>query len=244
VDLLPAVDLRGGRAVRLLQGDFARETVYGDDPVAIAKGFETAGAPWVHVVDLDAARTGSPVNRDVVAAIAAAVGVPVQAGGGVRSIDAASALVDAGVARVVVGTAALSDPALVPALVERGVRVALGLDVRGREVAVRGWTEGSGADVLDVLRRFEDVGLEAVVVTQIARDGTLEGPDVEGLSSVLGATLVPVVASGGVGTLDDVRALASVEVGGRRLAGLVVGKAIYEGRFTVEEGVAACAASA
>jgi phosphoribosylformimino-5-aminoimidazole carboxamide ribotide isomerase len=242
MDLFPAIDLRGGRCVRLLQGDFDRETTYDDDPVARAQAFAGGGTRWIHVVDLDAARTGDPVNRGVVGAIAAAVkegGVQVQTGGGVRSIDAARALTAAGVARVVVGTAALEQPDLVPSLVGAGHRVAIGLDVRGREVAVRGWEQGSGRDVVEVLGEFAEVGVEAVIVTQIARDGTMEGPDVEGLSLVLGSTNIEVIASGGIGTLDDLRALAAVEVGGRPLAGVIVGRAIYEGRFTVEEALAA-----
>ena len=143
MDLYPAIDLRGGQVVQLTQGDFARERVHGDDPVAVAKAFVAAGARWIHTVDLDAARTGEPVNRGLIAAIAAAVDVPVQAGGGVRSAEAARALADVGVARVVMGTAAMEDPDLVATVASRQP-VALGLDVRGREVAVRGWAEGSG----------------------------------------------------------------------------------------------------
>lgn len=236
MDLFPAIDLRGGRCVRLYQGDYDQETVYGDDPVAMARSFAAAGAPWIHVVDLDAARTGMPENRDVVAAIARAVDVPVQAGGGVRSAAAAQALVAAGVARVVVGTAALEDPGLVARLAAQH-RVAVGLDVRGSRVAVRGWREDSGTALLDILPRFEDVGVEAVVVTQIAVDGTLEGPDLAGLAEVLAATSLEVVASGGVGSLDDLRALAALEAGGRHVAGVIAGKAIYERRFTVAEAV-------
>lgn len=242
MDLYPAIDLRDGRCVRLLQGDYDRETVYGDDPVAQALAFEAAGAPWIHVVDLDAARTGEPVNREVVAAIAAAVGVPVQTGGGVRDLDAARALFDAGVARVVVGTAALEDPALVRTLAAEHP-VAVGLDARGREVAVRGWLRGSGADLFDLVEAFADAGVAALVVTEIGRDGTLSGPDLDGLAQVLAATDVPVVASGGVGTLDDVAALAGLRAGGRSLAGAIVGRAIYEGAVDVAEAVAVAAGS-
>jgi phosphoribosylformimino-5-aminoimidazole carboxamide ribotide isomerase len=205
--------------------------------VAVAQGFADSGAPWIHVVDLDAARTGEPVNRPVVAAIAAAVSVPVQTGGGVRSEAAADALLDAGASRVVVGTAALEDPDLVRRLAAGGRRVAVGLDVRGREVAIRGWREGSGADLLDVLPRFGDAGAEAVVVTQIHVDGTLEGPDLEGLAAVLAATDLEVVASGGVGSLEHLRALAGLATDGRALTGAIVGKAIYEGCFSVKEAV-------
>jgi phosphoribosylformimino-5-aminoimidazole carboxamide ribotide isomerase len=239
VDLYPAIDLRAGRAVRLYQGDYSQETVYGTDPVAVARSFASAGARWIHVVDLDAARSGVAENRGVVASIAGAVhpSVAVQSGGGVRAADAAEALMSAGVARVVLGTAALESPELVAELASR-MPVAVGLDVRGREVAIRGWTAGSGADVLDVVRRFEDVGVEAVIVTQIARDGTLSGPDVDGLSSVLEATSLAVIASGGVGTLADLETLASLSAAGRTLAGAIVGKALYEHRFTLEQALA------
>jgi phosphoribosylformimino-5-aminoimidazole carboxamide ribotide isomerase len=241
MELYPAIDIRGGRCVRLVQGDFARETVYGDDPVAVAQGFQSAGTRWIHIVDLDAARTGVPENRSSVEKITGAVhpSVSVQVGGGVRDIAAAESLAAAGVARVVIGTAALENPELVAQVASR-MPVAVGLDVRGREAAVRGWTAGSGIDVVDAVNRFEDAGVAAVIVTQIARDGTLEGPDIEGLALVLGATSIDVIASGGVGSLDDLRALASLEAGGRRLAGAITGRAIYDGRFTVADAMSAC----
>ena len=236
MDLFPAIDIRGGRCVRLHQGDYGQETVYGDDPVAQAIAFVEAGAGWIHVVDLDAARTGAPENRDVVAAIAEAVDVPVQTGGGIRSDEAAFVLFDAGVERVVIGTAALKDPDLVRRLA-RDHRVAVGLDAKSGEVATDGWLVGSGRTVLDVARSFADVGVDAFIVTDISRDGTLEGPDIGGLIEVLGATSVDVIASGGVCTADDLRELAAVEVDGRRLAGVIAGKAIYEGHVDVAEAV-------
>jgi len=238
MDLYPAIDLLEGRCVRLYQGDYGRSTVYGEEPVAQALAFQAEGAPWVHVVDLDAARTGEPRNRDLVAAIAGALDVPVQTGGGVRSVEAAEALFAAGVSRVVLGTAALEDPALVRRLAAAHP-VAVGLDARGTEVAVRGWLEGSGADVVDLAVAFGDAGVDALVVTEIGRDGTLAGPDLEGLSRVLAASSIPVIASGGIGTLDDVRALAALSVEGRTLAGAITGRAVYEGAFTVAEAVAA-----
>jgi len=235
-DLYPAIDIRGGRCVRLYQGDHRRETVYGEDPVAQARAFAAAGARWIHVVDLDAARTGEAANRAVVAAVAAAVDVPVQAGGGVRDDAAADALLSAGVRRVVVGTAALEDPAWVARLAARHPgRVAVGLDARGRDVAVRGWVEGSGHDLVEIAQRFDGSGVAALVVTEIGRDGTLAGPDLDQLGAVLGATGLDVVASGGVGSLDDLRALAGLEVGGRRLAGAIVGRALYEGAVRLPE---------
>lgn len=226
--------------MRLLRGDFAAETVYDADPVAVARGFAAAGAAWIHVVDLDAARTGSAANRDAIAAICAAVDCPVQSGGGVRTADAAERLLEIGVARVVVGTAAVENPELVDELCARHPgRVAVGLDARGRDVAVRGWTEGSGQDLVDLARRFETAGVGALVVTEIGRDGTLEGPDLGQLAAVLEAVTTPVIASGGVGSLADLLALRDLEVGGRRLEGAIVGRAIYERRVDVAEALAA-----
>jgi phosphoribosylformimino-5-aminoimidazole carboxamide ribotide isomerase len=193
------------------------------------------------VVDLDAARTGDPRNRTVVAAIVAAVDVPVQTGGGVRDDDAAAALFDAGVRRVVVGTAALDDPEWVRKLASRHPgRVAVGLDARGRDIAVRGWLESSGRDLVDVARDFDDAGVAALVVTEIGRDGTLTGPAHDQLALVLEATSLDIIASGGVGRLNDLRTLADLSVSGpdgrtRRLAGVIVGRALYEGAFSVPE---------
>jgi phosphoribosylformimino-5-aminoimidazole carboxamide ribotide isomerase len=235
--LYPAIDLRGGRCVRLHQGDYGRETVFGDDPVGQANAFADAGAEWVHVVDLDAARSGDPVNRPVIAAVAAALasrGVRVQTGGGVRSVADASELAAAGVARVVLGTAAVADPTLVDAVAEQaGVAVALGLDVRGREVAVKGWTEGSGP-LDEVLAHFDGRPYEALVVTQIQVDGTGDGPDLALYRELL-PTQPGLVASGGVGSLAHVEAVAALGV-----AGVIVGRALYDGAFTVEEALAAC----
>jgi phosphoribosylformimino-5-aminoimidazole carboxamide ribotide isomerase len=250
VDLYPAIDLRGGRAVRLLKGDYAAETVYSDDPVAVARSFDAAGARWIHVVDLDAARSGEAGNLEYVAAIARSVGCEVETGGGVRSVEAAERLIDAGVARVVIGTAAVERPELVTELAARYPgRVAVGLDARGRQVAVKGWTEATGADLVDLARRFEGEGVAALIVTEIGRDGTMAGPDLDQLGAVLEATTVDVIASGGVGTLDDIAALAGLTAARigvspaarRSLAGIIVGRAIYEGRFTVKEALACLA---
>jgi phosphoribosylformimino-5-aminoimidazole carboxamide ribotide isomerase len=235
-ELYPAIDLRGGRAVRLLRGDYAAETVYSDDPLSVARSFEAAGARWIHVVDLDAARSGEAGNLEFVAAIVRSVGCEVETGGGVRSVEAAERLIDAGVARVVIGTAAVERPELVSELAGRySGRVAVGLDARGRQVAVKGWTETTGADLVDLAKRFEGEGVAALIVTEIGRDGTMAGPDLDQLRAVLEATGIDVIASGGVGTLDDIRALAGLRAAGRSLAGIIVGRAIYEGRFTVEE---------
>ncbi len=240
MDLYPAIDLRGGQCVRLYQGDFAQETVYGDDPVAQARQFADAGASWIHVVDLDAARTGEPVNRPVIAAIASAIGVPVQTGGGVRNDEAAEALLDAGVARVVVGTAALDDPDWACSLAARFPgQVALGLDVRGREVAVRGWVEGSGRQLAEVAAQFDEAGFAALIVTQINVDGAGTGPDIDLYAELLDTLETDLIASGGVGTADHLRALAALGAESRPLVGAIVGKALYEGAFTIDEALAA-----
>ena len=240
MELYPAIDLRGGRCVRLRRGDYAAETVYDDDPVGVARRFAAAGVRWIHVVDLDAARTGEPANLAVVEAICAAVSCQVQAGGGVRSAEAAGALLASGVARVVVGTAAVERPELVDDLcVMHPGKVAVGLDARGREVAVRGWTQPAGADLVQLAGRFDAAGAAALVVTEIGRDGMLEGPDFDQLTAVLGATGLALIASGGVASLSDLTRLRDLRVGRRSLAGAVAGTALYEGRFTLEEALAA-----
>ncbi len=258
MELYPAVDIRDGGAVRLVQGDFGRQQDYGD-PVALARRFESAGARWLHVVDLDAARIGEPVNRHVVLDIAAGVGIPVQSGGGIRSDHDVEELLAGGVARVVLGTAALADPGLAGKLATgRPGRVAVGIDYRvggdGRtEVAVRGWEQGTGRTVDEVLAPLAGTEVATVVLTAIDRDGTLGGPDLDGLGRALAGTDLPVIASGGVGSVGHVEALARLRAptGGpvpgaegpatRRLAGVVTGRALVDGRMTVEEGMAACA---
>ena len=239
--LFPAIDLRGGRCVRLYQGDFAAETVYAEDPGEVAAAFAADGAQWLHVVDLDAARTGELANLAQVGAIVAAAGLPVQYGGGVRSVDAAAQLADVGAARVVVGTAALENPSLVAEIAARQP-VALGLDVRGREVAVRGWRAAGGRNLAEVLAGAP--GAEAAVVTQISADGTLGGPDMELLAEALAATEIPVIASGGVGSLEDLLRLADLRAGGRALAGAIVGRAIYERTVDLAEALAVLAETA
>jgi phosphoribosylformimino-5-aminoimidazole carboxamide ribotide isomerase len=239
-ELYPAIDLSGGRLVRLVQGDFARETVYGSDPVERALAFEAAGARWLHVVDLDATRTGVPGNRQVVAAIAASVQVPVQAGGGVRSVADAEELFSAGVARVLVGTAAITEEGLFGRLVGRWPgRVGASVDHFEGEVRIKGWEQRSGRRVEEVVGELASAGAAVVVVTEISRDGLMVGPDVQGYRVLLGATSAPLIASGGIGSLDDVRRLAWLHVGSRRLAGAIIGRALYEGRFSLPEALAA-----
>ena len=230
--LYPAIDLLDGEVVRLRQGEYDDSTVYGSDPVEVARGFVDAGATWVHMVDLDAARSGRAHNRGLIAAVAGALSgrASVQVGGGVRTVDDARELRDAGVARVVMGSAAVNDPPLVER-VAAVVPVAVGLDHRAGNVATHGWTESSGRMVLDVLADYPSAS--AFVITDISRDGMLVGPDVEGLVAAAAATGVPVIASGGVGTLAHLRELAAFP----QLGGVIVGKAIYENRFTVAEAV-------
>lgn len=228
--LYPAIDLLGGKVVRLRQGEYDDSTVYGDDPLLVARSFVDQGATWVHMVDLDAARTAIGVNRRIIEQVAAAIAgqARLQVGGGVRGIGDAKALADAGVSRVVMGSAAVADPSLVSHVAEL-VDVAVGLDHRSGVAATHGWTESSGVSVADLLGRFPDAS--AFVITDISRDGMLSGPDVGGLRSAVAATDIPVVASGGVGTLDHLTELSTI--GG--LDGVIVGKAIYEGQFTVAQ---------
>jgi phosphoribosylformimino-5-aminoimidazole carboxamide ribotide isomerase len=245
VELYPAVDILGGRAVRLQQGDFARATGYGD-PLALARRYVAAGARWVHVVDLDAARSGRPVNRAVVLELVEAVApAAVQIGGGVRRAEDAADLLQAGAARVVVGTLAAADPDATAALARQfPQRIAVGLDHRHGAVATEGWGADGRRSVTDLLARYEAEPVGGVVVTAIDRDGMLGGPDLDGLRQVLGQTRLPVVASGGVASVADLRALAGLAVLGRRLAGAIVGRALVDGVVDIDEAVRVCAASA
>ncbi len=244
MELYPAIDLQNGHCVRLYQGDFAKETRYGDDPVDQAQRFAAEGTTWIHVVDLDAARTGTAHNLSHITSICREVDVKVQAGGGVRDVEKAEALFAAGVDRVVIGTAALEDPAFVRYLAAAHPgKVAVGLDARYHpgatssadtwEVAVRGWVEGSGRGLMETAKEFEDRGVAALIVTEIGRDGTLNGPDLEGLGRVLDVTSMDVIASGGVGSLDDLRALRAIRRGDRALSGAIVGRALATANDTV-----------
>jgi phosphoribosylformimino-5-aminoimidazole carboxamide ribotide isomerase len=245
MDLFPSIDLRDGQVVRLARGDYDAQTVYGDDPVAVAREFDAAGAHWIHVVDLDAALNGGNPNLSVIEAICANVQARVQTGGGVRSVDDASARFAAGATRVVIGSAAVEHPEIVDELsAYHPGQVAVGLDARGRDVAIHGWTDATGLDLVRLAQQFDEVGVGALIVTDISRDGMLTGPALDQLGAVVAAVAVPVIASGGVASTDDLRALAAFEVDGKRLAGSIVGRAIYEHRFTVAEGIAACSPSA
>jgi phosphoribosylformimino-5-aminoimidazole carboxamide ribotide isomerase len=230
--LYPAIDVFGGRVVRLRQGEYDDSTVYGDDPVAVALSFVEQGAQWVHMVYLDAARSAEPVNRPLFARVAAALkgAALLQVGGGVRTVADAQELATAGVTRVVMGSAAVAQPSIVES-VAQVVQVAVGLDHREGIAATHGWTESSGVPVAALLQQFPSAS--AFVITDISRDGMLVGSDIVGLTEAVAATSIPVIASGGVGEVTHLADLA--RVGG--LHGVIVGKALYEGRFTVKEAV-------
>jgi phosphoribosyl isomerase A len=234
--LFPAVDIRDGRAVRLTQGRADAETVYDDDPVAVAVAFAEQGAEWLHVVDLDAAFEGEPRNRHLIADIVKATGIPVQASGGIRSMGDLNDAVEYGASRVVIGTMALEEPSFVAAAVaEHQDKVAVGLDADGTTLKARGWTT-EGGDLFEALRRFTVMGVERFVFTDISRDGMLTGPNVDRLREVAEGTLSRVTASGGVSSLEDLRTLRDVH---QRVDAAIVGKALYAGRFTLPEALAA-----
>ena len=235
MELWPAIDLRGGRCVRLLQGDYDRETVFGEDPVAMARGFAAAGAKRLHIVDLDGAKAGGPVQAELVGRMVAATGLPCQLGGGVRSRETAAAYLAAGVSRVIIGSLAVEEPDAFIALVEEFPgRIVLGLDARDGRVAVRGWLETSGALAVEIAQRHARLPLAAIVYTDIATDGMLSGPNLPALREMIAATPLPVIASGGVAGADDIRRVA--EIGA---AGCIVGKALYAGAVTLPAALAA-----
>jgi phosphoribosyl isomerase A len=239
--LFPAVDIKDGRAVRLTQGRADAETVYDADPVAAAQRFADAGSEWLHVVDLDAAFTGEPRNRRLIEAIVDATGCRVQASGGVRTVQDVEASLGYGAERVVIGTMALTDPGFVAAVLDRvGPRIAVGLDARGTTLQARGWTEEAG-DLFEALERFTALGVPRFVYTDVAKDGMLEGPNVDMLRRVADATTAHVTASGGVSSLEDLRTLAACH---DRVDAAIVGKALYSGAFTIEDALAATGAAA
>ena len=227
--IFPAIDLRGGKCVRLYQGDYAQQTVYGEDPVAMARHWVELGAEFLHVVDLDGARAGKPAQAELVRAIAAAARVPVQVGGGIRERETVAEYLKGGIERVIIGTRGLENPAWLAAMcAEFPGRIVCGVDARDGHIRLRGWEEDSGADVLELVRtRLNGMGLRALVFTDIGADGTLAGPNLERTRALCEISDAPVIASGGVGTIDHVRAVAALPV-----EGLIVGRALYAG--TVE----------
>ena len=225
--LYPAIDLKDGQCVRLLKGDMEKATVFGDDPAAQARSFVEAGYEWLHLVDLNGAFAGRPVNGAAVEAILSAVNVPVQLGGGIRDMETISGWLEKGLARVILGTVAVENPDLVreAARVFPG-QVAVGLDARNGKVATRGWAEETDVEVTDLARQFEDAGIAAIIYTDINRDGAMQGPNIEATAALARAVSIPVIASGGVSSLDDLIALRDCGAG---LNGAISGRALYDG---------------
>jgi phosphoribosylformimino-5-aminoimidazole carboxamide ribotide isomerase len=237
VILYPAIDIRGGSAVRLLQGDYKRETVYDADPAEAAGRWAAEGAGFLHVVDLDGARDGAPRNLGAVRRIAAAVECPIQVGGGLRDTESVAAVLEAGAERVVIGTAALRDPAFLAAALEaHGERVVVSVDARDGTVALAGWTEAGGVGVVEAVAELSGQGVARFLCTAIEVDGTMEGPALGELGRIAAATEAQVIASGGVGALSDLEALGELPA---NVEGAIVGRALYERRFTVAEAIAA-----
>ncbi|MEM6439255.1 MAG: 1-(5-phosphoribosyl)-5-[(5-phosphoribosylamino)methylideneamino]imidazole-4-carboxamide isomerase [Pseudomonadota bacterium] len=238
--LYPAIDLKDGQCVRLLRGEMDAATVFNDDPAAQARAFEAAGCAWIHLVDLDGAFAGRAANRAAVEAILAAVEAPVQLGGGIRDMAAVDGWLSAGVRRVILGTAAVRDPDFVRAAARAHPgRVAVGIDARGGRVAVEGWAETTDIEALDLARRFEHAGVAAIIFTDIDRDGAMQGPNIEATAALARAVSIPVIASGGVSSLDDLRALKASDA---PLDGVISGRALYDGRIDAAEAAALLAA--
>jgi phosphoribosylformimino-5-aminoimidazole carboxamide ribotide isomerase len=235
-EVIPAIDLRGGKCVRLLQGDFEAQTTYGDDPVAMAQRWASEGGPRLHVVDLDGAARGARAHGSVIAAICAAIDIPVQVGGGLRDLDAIAEVLDAGADRAILGTAAVSDPDLVDRACGRYPgRIAIGIDQRDGRIATEGWLDEAGATPLDVARRAASAGAAAIVFTDIRRDGTGLGANLEATVEFAAGHPVPVIVSGGVASIEDVRAARRAFDRGANLGGVIVGRALYENQIDLAE---------
>lgn len=236
--LLPAIDILGGKAVRLAKGDYAQVTVYNDDPAQQAQTFADQGATWLHVVDLDGARSGKPENLAMIERILARTSLKVEVGGGIRSLDTIARLADAGVSRVVLGTSLVADPAFAEAaIMQYGELLCAGIDAKGGEVAVAGWREGAGVAAEELAQHVAELGFQHLVYTDIARDGMQTGIDPAAYVRMAEAFGHPVIASGGVASVRDIERLGEVAAS---IEGVIAGRAIYEGALSVEEGVAAC----
>jgi phosphoribosylformimino-5-aminoimidazole carboxamide ribotide isomerase len=240
VILYPAIDIRGGQAVRLLQGDYERETAYDADPADAAKRWADEGAEFLHVVDLDGAKAGAPQNLEAITRIATAVECPIQVGGGLRDAAAVKAVLGAGAERVVIGTAALRDPEFLAAtLSAHGDRVVVSVDARAGKVSLSGWTEATGRDVAETVAELSERGVARFLCTEIAVDGTMEGPALDELERIAKARSSQIIASGGVGAIADLHALAELGESTYNLEGVIVGRALYERKFTVAEAITA-----
>jgi phosphoribosylformimino-5-aminoimidazole carboxamide ribotide isomerase len=237
VIIFPAIDLKEGQAVRLQQGDMARATVFNTDPAAQAKAFEDQGFEYLHIVDLDGAFAGKPVNGEAVDNILKTISMPVQLGGGIRNMTTIEGWLGRGIDRVIIGTAAVRDPELVKAASRQFPgRVAVGLDARDGKVAVEGWAETSEVTVLDIAQRFEDAGVAAIIYTDIARDGLLQGLNLDATIELAETVNTPVIASGGLGSIEDVKQMLAPRA--RKLAGAIAGRALYDGRLNPAEALA------
>lgn len=239
--LYPAIDLKDGAAVRLLRGDMDKATVFDADPTSPARRFAASGCAWLHLVDLNGAFAGRPVNADAVSAIVNAVDIPVQLGGGIRDLGTIENWLGAGIARAILGTAAVREPDLVREACKKFPgRIAVGVDARGGEVAVSGWAEAAAVSAVDLAKRFEDAGVAALIYTDIDRDGAMGGPNVAATAALARAVSIPVIASGGVSSLDDLRALKAVgeTQPSAPLAGAIVGRALYDGAIEVADAIA------
>lgn len=235
--IFPAIDLKDGRCVRLRQGDMNRATVFNDDAGAQAQSFERAGFEWLHVVDLNGAFAGKPVNAEAIRNIRDAIKIPMQLGGGIRDMTSVEFWLSAGVTRVILGTAAVRNPGFVKEAARAYPgQVAVGIDARGGMVAVEGWAEASSLSAADLARQFEDAGVAAIIFTDIDRDGMLQGVNVTSTAELARAVSIPVIASGGVASVADVRALKTSTA---RIAGVVIGRALYDGRIEAAEALAA-----
>ena len=234
--LYPAIDLKDGNCVRLLRGDMEAATVFGDDPAAQARAFQDAGAEWLHLVDLNGAFAGHPVNAEAVGAILAAVTVPAQLGGGIRDMATIEGWLERGLSRVILGTVAVENPSLVreAALAFPG-KIAVGIDARGGRVATRGWAEKTDVMAVDLARQFEDAGVAAIIYTDIDRDGAMQGPNIAATEALARAVTIPVIASGGVSSMQDLLALR----GTRAIAGAISGRALYDGAINLSEALRA-----
>ncbi len=234
--IIPAIDIRGGKCVRLLQGDFQRETVYGADPVEVALRWASKGAERIHIVDLDGSREGRPVNDAAIRQILASVGIPIELGGGIRDIGTVDYYVGLGVRWVILGTAALKNRDFVVEACRRFPgRIILGIDAKDGKVAVEGWTEATGADALEVAKRYEGIGLAAIVYTDISRDGMETGVNVPATERLARSVAIPVIASGGVAGIGDIERLLAVAASG--ILGVITGKALYTGALDLGEAI-------
>lgn len=237
MQIIPAIDIRGGKCVRLIQGKFDQETVFADDPVQMARHWQSLGAQRLHVVDLDGAKTGQPLNTKVIARIVDALDIPVQLGGGIRTVETAKLMLDLGVERVIVGTSAVLDKALAQAMFDAfGDQVILGLDASDGFVATHGWQEVTDIPAVDFAREMESMGAERIIHTDIGRDGMLVGVNLEAMEKMARAVSIPIVASGGVTNIDDIRNLKKIQRLG--IEGVITGKAIYTGSIDLREAIA------